>query len=148
MKKLVALFVIIHVGFLLSSFTFQAKTYSLTVEVNQLRNSKGLVQFVLYNKDGTIPDEHYKKYYKLLKGKIENGSSTVTFNQLPAGKYAVNILHDENMDGKIDKGWVLPIEGIGFSNYTKIGIGNKPNFKKASFVLNDDKKMMINIIYL
>ena len=148
MKKLVALFVIIHVGFLLSSFTFQAKTYSLTVEVNQLRNSKGLVQFVLYNKDGTIPDEHYKKYYKLLKGKIENGSSTVTFNQLLAGKYAVNILHDENMDGKIDKGWVLPIEGIGFSNYTKIGIGNKPNFKKASFVLNDDKKMMINIIYL
>ena len=148
MKKLAVLVVIISVGPLLSSFIFQAKTYSLTVEVNQLRNSTGVVQFTLYNKDGSIPDEHYKKYYKLLKGKIENGSSTVTFNQLPAGKYAVNVLHDENMDGKIDKGWVLPTEGIGFSNYTKIGIGNKPNFKKASFVLNDDKKMMINIIYL
>ena len=148
MKKLVIIFALVNVGFLLTSFTFHAKTYSLTVEVNQLRNSIGLVQFALYNKDGSIPDEDYKKYYKILKNKIENGSSRVTFHQLPAGKYAVNIFHDENMDGKIEKGFILPEEGIGFSNYTKIGLGNKPNFKKASFVLNTDKKMAIKIIYL
>lgn len=147
MKKLVVLVVIIHVGFLLSSFTYQAKTYSLTVEVNQLRNPTGVVQFTLYNKDGSIPDEHYKKYYKLLKGKIENGSSTVTFNQLPAGKYAVNVLHDENMDGKIDKGWVLPIEGIGFSNFNKIGLGNKPCFSKACFELESNKSITVKLVY-
>jgi len=147
MKKLVIIFALVNVGFLLTSFTFQAKTYSLTVEVNQLRNSTGVVQFALYNKDGSIPDEDYKKYYKILKSKIENGSSRVTFHQLPAGKYAVNIFHDENMNGKIEKGFILPEEGIGFSNYSKIGLGNKPNFKKASFVLNTDKKIVVKVIY-
>lgn len=147
MKKIVVLLVVINIGFLLTSFSFQAKTYSLTVEVNQLRNSTGVVQFALYNKDGSIPDEDYKKYYKILKGKIDNGSSRVTFHQLPAGKYAVNIFHDENMNGKIEKGFILPEEGIGFSNYSKIGLGNKPNFKKASFVLNTDKKIVVKVIY-
>lgn len=147
MKKLAVLLVVINVGFLLTSFTFQAKTYSLTVEVNQLRNSTGVVQFALYNKDGSIPDEDYKKYYKILKSKIENGSSRVTFHQLPAGKYAVNILHDENMDGKIEKGWVLPTEGVGFSNFNKIGLGNKPCFSKACFDLETNKNISIKVIY-
>ena len=45
------------------SFT-NCKPLSLTVSVSDLKNSKGVVQFSLYNKDGSIPDEHYKKYYK------------------------------------------------------------------------------------
>jgi len=32
-------------------------------------------------------------------------------------KYAINILHDEDNNGKIKKGFVLPKEGMGFSNY-------------------------------
>jgi uncharacterized protein (DUF2141 family) len=78
---------------------------------------------------------------------IKNGASTVTFTNLPEGRYAVNILHDENKDGKIKKGFLLPIEGIGFSNYEKIGLGNKPNFQKASFVLNKNSKIKVKIIY-
>ncbi len=132
-----------------SSFNKQkGETYSLTVEVNGLQNSKGVVQFALYNKDGTIPDEDYKKCCKILKEKIQNGSSKVTFNNLPLGKYAVNILHDENENGEIDKGFILPIEGVGFSNYESIGLTNRPNFSKASFTLDSDKKISIKIIYL
>ena len=32
-----------------------AETYSLTIDVKNLRNEKGVVQFALYNKDGSIP---------------------------------------------------------------------------------------------
>jgi len=132
-----------------SSFSYEVKnTCSLTIEVKNLRNSKGVVQFALYNKDGTIPDENIEKYYKLLKGSIVNNSSTVTFKNLPTGKYAVNILHDENSNGKIDKGFVLPVEGIGFSNYQSIGLTNKPNFAKASFDLKEDKSISIKVIYM
>lgn len=70
------------------------------------------------------------------------------FKNLSKGTYAVNILHDEDEDGKIDKGFVLPIEGIGFSNFTKIGLGNKPNFSKASFEVNENKVISIKIIYM
>ena len=132
-----------------SSFNKQkGEIYSLTVEVSGLQNSKGVVQFALYNKDGTIPDEYYKKCCKILKEKIQNGSSKVIFSNLPIGKYAVNILHDENENGEIDKGFILPIEGIGFSNYQSIGLTNRPNFSKASFTLDMDKKISIKIIYL
>ena len=132
-----------------SSFNKQkGETYSLTVEVNGLQNSKGVVQFALYNKDGTIPDEDYKKCCKILKEKIQIGSSKVTFNNLPLGKYAVNILHDENENGEIDKGFILPIEGVGFSNYESIGLTNRPNFSKASFELNNDKKIVVKVIYM
>ena len=112
-----------------------AKTLSLTIEVKNLRNEKGVVQFALYNKDDSIPDEDYENYYKIVKGEIVNGSSTITFKNIPLGKYAVNILHDENKNGKIDKGFILPIEGIGFSNFRSIGLTNRPNFSKASFEL-------------
>jgi len=122
--------------------------YSLTVEVEELRNTKGVVQFALYNKDGTIPDGHYKKYFKIGKSIIVNGKATFTFSGLPAGTYAVNILHDENENGKIDKGLILPKEGIGFSNYQSIGMRNKPNFQKASFELNGDMKINVKVVYM
>ena len=148
MKQLL-LFALVSISLLtLSSFNNQkGETYSLTVEVKELQNSKGVVQFALYNKDGTIPDEDYKKCWKILKEKIQNGTSKVTFSNLPLGKYAVNILHDENENGEIDKGFILPIEGVGFSNYQSIGLTNRPNFSKASVDLNRDKKIEVKIIY-
>ena len=109
MKQLL-LFALVSISLLtLSSFNNQkGETYSLTVEVKELQNSKGVVQFALFNKDGTIPDEDYKKCWKILKEKIQNGTSKVTFSNLPLGKYAVNILHDENENGEIDKGVIFP----------------------------------------
>jgi uncharacterized protein (DUF2141 family) len=134
---------------MLSSFSNQKQeTCSLTVEVNELRNSEGTVQFALYNREDAFPDEHYKKYFKKLTGEIVNGASTVTFENLPEGKYAVNILHDENNDGKIKKGIIFPKEGIGFSNYKSIAFSNRPSFSKASFRMLSDKKIKVNIIYL
>ncbi|WP_271425005.1 hypothetical protein [Aequorivita sinensis] len=40
------------------------EVYDLTIKVENLRNSKGVVQFSLYKKDGSIPDEDYKNYFK------------------------------------------------------------------------------------
>lgn len=121
--------------------------HSLTVNVNGLRNSNGVMVFALYNEPGSIPDEHYKKYYKKIEGEIIMGKAMATFKDLPPGTYAVNILHDENRNGKIEKGFMLPKEGIGFSNFTSIGLRNKPNFRKASFTLNQDRTMEIKLIY-
>lgn len=106
------------------------------------------MQFCLYNKDGPIPDEDYKNYFKIDKTTIENGKAEITFSNLPKGNYAVNILHDENKNGKIDKGFILPKEGIGFSNFTSIGLTNRPNFNKASFELNQNKTIRVKVIYM
>jgi len=122
--------------------------FSLKVEVSGIRNSSGSILFALYNREDAFPDEHYKKYFKKLTGKIVNGASSVTFENLPEGKYAVNILHDENNDGEIKKGIILPKEGIGFSNFQSIGFSNRPTFSKASFNVQNDKTIKVNIIYM
>lgn len=134
---------------LLSSFSTQKEeTFSLTIEVRELQNSKGTVLFALYNREDAFPDEHYQKYFKKITGKIVNGKSSVKFEKLPGGKYAVNIFHDENNDGKIKRGLIMPKEGIGFSNFQSIGFSNRPCFEKASFNLQRDKKILVKIIYM
>lgn len=145
---------LLFIGFLLiilfSSFKVPAfaSGFSLKVDVNGLHNSEGTVVFALYNQEDAFPDEHYEKYLLKLTGKIINGVSSVTFENLPKGRYAVNILHDEDNDGEIKMGIVLPKEGIGFSNYQSINIFNRPNFRKASFDLEGDKEILVSIIYM
>lgn len=149
MKRTQTILVMLIVSTILLSFTVKEQnTFTLTVEIENLRNSKGEVQFALYNTDGSIPDEHYKNYFKIDKSRIENGKAEITFSNLPKGIYAINILHDENKNGKIDKGFILPKEGIGFSNYSSIGLTNRPDFKKASFELNQNKTIKVKVIYM
>ena len=147
MKQILILFSVFSILFL-SSFSKTKEEYSLTIVVENLRNSKGVLQVALYNKEGSIPDEQYKNYYKIQTTNIESGKAEITFKNLPKGKYAINILHDKNKNGKIDKGLILPKEGIGFSNYSSIGLTNRPNFKKASFDLFQDKEIKVKVIYM
>ena len=42
----------------------------------------------------------------------------------------------------------MPIEGVGLSNFKSVNLFNLPNFKKASFLLNRDKKIVIDMIYM
>jgi len=147
MEQINKIVLMLMLGILFSSFVQQngKEVYSLNVNVSDLRNSDGVVQFTLYNKEGSIPD---KKYYKQLKNEIIDNVSTITFKNIPKGVYAINILHDENEDGEIDKGLVLPVEGIGFSNLRSISPFNQPSFKKAKFELTLDKTISVTIIYL
>ncbi len=150
MKTVNKIILVFGVVMILTSFRTlpSENSYTLTVNVDGLRNSKGVVQFALYNRDGTIPDQKFEHYYRKATSKIEDGSASLTFSNLPQGSYAINILHDENENGKIDKGLLLPIEGIGFSNYESIGLTNRPKFSKASFQLNENSTKRVKIIYL
>lgn len=123
-------------------------TYTLTIEAYNLMNENGVVQFAVYNRNVSLPDEHYKNHYKLKTAKITSGKSTVTFKKLPPGFYAVNVLHDENENGKIDKGLFKPKEGIGFSNYEHIGLKNRPHFRNAGFELTEDMTIRVKVIYM
>lgn len=140
---------------LLGIFTFgsaiaqasQENLYSLRVEADNFRNSKGVAQFAIYNEDGTIPDEKLKKYFRKEVGEIQDGKSSVTFKNLPKGRYAVTLLHDENSNEEIDKTFFFPKEGFGLTNFDKISLSNRPDFSKASFELNEDAVKKIKLIY-
>jgi len=153
MNKIIQKIVILLAVFTMLSFDryTDEETYSLIVKAEGFRNYKGEVIFALYNKEGSIPDEKYEKYFKKGVSQIDKDSTaTFTFTNLPEGSYAVNVLHDEDKNGKIDKKFLLPIpkEGIGFSNYESIGLSNRPKFSKASFEVNSNLTKVIKLIYM
>jgi uncharacterized protein (DUF2141 family) len=123
------------------------EAFSLEVKVSGLRNSHGQVVFALYNKQDAIPDKEFNSYFRKELGEIYNGTSAVVFDNLIPGDYAVSILHDENRDEKIKKGFFLPKEGIGFSNFKSIDPTNKPSFDKASINIKGDTSVQVSILY-
>ena len=121
--------------------------YQLTVTTTKLHSNNGVVQFALYNKEGTIPDKTQTHYFKKIRVKITDKKATATFKDLPKGRYALSVYHDENNNGKIDKGMLLPTEGVGLSNFTSIDLFHLPDFKSASFKLDKDKTVPIHLHY-
>lgn len=104
----------------------------IRITVSNLHNEKGHVLVSLY-KDGTgYPDDATKAFRKI-KLDISGKKATVMFTGLPAGNYAVSILHDENDDQKMNKNNLgIPKEGYGFSNNV-VGAFGPPSWSRASF---------------
>jgi len=121
--------------------------FNLTIDVKDLKNNNGVVRYSIYNDPSKFPDEDLDKYYKQKTATISKQSSHIVFKDLKKGVYCVNILHDENNNGKLDKGFMLPKEGVGLSNYSSINLFHKPNFEDASFLLDRDKTISIKINY-
>ncbi|MES2702234.1 MAG: DUF2141 domain-containing protein [Bacteroidota bacterium] len=137
--------VIIAVVF--QSFTRPVANGTVTVEVVNLKNSKGVVLVSLFNDSKSFPKEATKA---VGKGKVEiqNGKATISFSNLPFGTYAAAILHDENSNLKMDFNMVgMPKEGYGFSNDAKGKLG-PPAFDKAAVQLQQEQmKIVINAQY-
>jgi uncharacterized protein (DUF2141 family) len=66
--------------------------------------------------------------------KAKRGETTHRFENLPPGQYAVQVIHDENDNGKFDSNFLgIPSEGYGFSNNPRVM--RRPTFEEARFDL-------------
>ena len=65
--------------------------------------------------------------------KVRDKQARCDFEDIPPGTYALAVVHDENMNGKLDTNLLgIPKEGYGFSNDAKALLG-APSFSAASF---------------
>jgi uncharacterized protein (DUF2141 family) len=104
----------------------------IRITVSQLRNEKGHVLISLFRDGAGYPDDAAKAFRKI-QVDISGKKASVLFTGLPAGNYAVAILHDENNDQKMNKTSLgLPKEGYGFSNNV-VGAFGPPSWSRASF---------------
>ena len=118
-----------------------AQNVTLTVSVSGLKNNEGTVKVGLYNSDGTF----LKTTYKSVASKIKDNKAVVTFDNLPAGEYAISAYHDENNNGKLDKNMMgIPSEDYAASNNAK-GFMGPPAYKDAKFVIAKDSKIEITL---
>jgi len=137
---------ILALGLFAAAAALQAET--LTVVATGLKNDRGVVQFSLYNKKGSIPDKALNRYYKMKRVPIVGRKAKAVFRNLPKGRYAVSLFHDENDNRRIDKGLMLPKEGVGLSNFDTIDLFHLPDFERASFLLNKNRTITLKTIYL
>ena len=76
--------------------------------------------------------------------RIVNKKAEYIFRSVPAGRWAVSAYHDENSNGKLDKGMFdKPTELYGFSNNAR-GMFSRPDFEQAAVVL-DQSEMAVRV---
>ena len=118
------------------------------IKILNIRNSTGTVACALFESPVGFPTEFLRYATNIMAIKIRDAQARFDFLDIPPGTYALAVIHDENMDGKLDTNWLgIPTEGYGFSNDAKATLG-PPSFSAASFRYNgEDMKMTISLHY-
>jgi uncharacterized protein (DUF2141 family) len=74
----------------------------LNIRVSGLRNSKGVVGAAVFQSPRGWPEDHHNAYRRGA-APIAGAEAMIEFKHLPAGRYAVVVLHDENSNEKLDR---------------------------------------------
>lgn len=132
----------------LPAFAFaQSPCPGIHVKILNIRNSAGTVACALFESPEGFPNEYLHFATNIMIIKIRKSQARCDFEDIPPGTYAMVVVHDENMNGKLDTNWIgIPAEGYGFSNDAKALLG-APSFSAASFRYNGqniDMTMSLN----
>lgn len=118
-------------------------TYKLTVVITDISHRSGTFRIGIANSEETFTGESFKTK------RVETptaGGLTVTFEDLPAGRYAVRLMQDLNGNDKMDYDGQMPTEPFGFSNVTMLM--GPPSFGQSAFDLNGDKTIEVGLMEL
>jgi uncharacterized protein (DUF2141 family) len=111
----------------------EASCPGIHVKILDIRNSTGTVACALFESPEGFPTEYLHFATNMMVIKVRATKARCDFEDIPPGTYALAVIHDENMNGKLDTNWLgVPTEGYGFSNDAKALLG-APSFSAASF---------------
>jgi len=115
-----------------------ARAADLTVKLTGAKNAEGAVSAAVYASKEAFPKEGQQ--VAAFREKASTGTVSVTFHDLPPGRYAVTAFHDENNNGKLDRDATgIPAEGYGVSNDAR-ELLSPPYWDKASFELGAEPR--------
>jgi uncharacterized protein (DUF2141 family) len=113
----------------------------LEIRITDAKSDKGMVRILIFSRENGFPDqpETALKSYSIPP---KNKACYLSVNDLPPGKYAVSVIHDEDNNGKLSFSVVgYPTEKFGFSNNPKVYF-SPPSFDKAAFELKSENKTL------
>ncbi|WP_308914760.1 DUF2141 domain-containing protein [Jannaschia sp. LMIT008] len=100
------------------------------IEVKGLRSGEGLLRAALCTRDEFLTPRCGHA------AAVPAAAPLVTIDGVGPGTYAVQVFHDEDSDGQLDRMGFLPQEGLGFSRNARMLMG-PPRFEDAAFGLPD-----------
>lgn len=117
---------------LTGSLLMNEKKQNITATVVNVSSDSGKVGFALYNKETFM-----KQPLQAKNGKIIDGKSTVVFEGVEPGEYAVICFHDKNDNDKMDfQDNGMPMEDYGVSN--NVMSFGPPQYADAKFTLDKE----------
>ena len=129
----VALFAVLVLTHLPTVGFAQASCPGIHVQILHISNSIGTVDCALFESPEGFPTEVLRSATNIMIIKVRKTQARCDFEDIPPGTYALAVIHDENMNGKLDTNALgIPTEGYGFSNDVR-GLFGAPAFSAASF---------------
>lgn len=114
----------------------QSPCPGIHVKILNIRNSAGTVACALFESPTGFPREFLRSATNVMVIKIRETQARCDFQSIPPGNYAIAVIHDQNMNGKLDANVLgIPTEGYGFSKDAK-GKVSAPSFSAARFPYN------------
>lgn len=133
LARCVALSVMLTLGTVPVLSIAQSACPGIHVEILDIKNSTGSVACALFDAPEGFPTEFLRHATRIMMMQIQDTQGSCDFLDMDPGMYALAVIHDENMDGKIDTNWIgAPTEGYGFSADAKVSM-SAPSFEDASF---------------
>jgi uncharacterized protein (DUF2141 family) len=119
----------------------------LTVKVQGVKTTDGDIKCALFASADGFADEP-KKAAQRTRAAITSGAATCTFAKVPAGAWAVAVLHDANSNEKLDKNFFgVPTEGYSVSNDATKALA-PPSYDDAKFTTDGTAKTLtVNLRY-
>jgi len=103
------------------------------VTILNIRNGVGAIDCALFDGPKGFPVDVLRSAMRVMVMKVPRSEARCDFEDIPPGRYALVVLHDENMNGKLDTNWLgIPKEGYGFSNGVT-DFSHSPSFADAGF---------------
>lgn len=119
-------------------------TGRIDVTMTGFADEKGQALVALFLDDNGWPDAGETTFANAAVP-IRDGQAVVSFENVPAGAFAVSVFHDENGDRELDSGALgIPTEDYGFSADARSTFG-PPSFTEARLELMAGESKQITI---
>jgi uncharacterized protein (DUF2141 family) len=121
-----------------------AQGYTLTVVVKGISQKDGHIGMLVFNSPRGWAEDRTAALRDLYVP-AQPGTMTIKVPNLPAGEYAVAVLHDVNNNHKLDRNWLgEPTEQWGLSNNPH-AVLKTPAYSKCTFTLKGDMEIHVQM---
>ncbi len=107
----------------------------LQISVEKIRNGNGKMIVALFDEAAAFEQQHVTRATALIVQDTLSAKMHFTISNLPPGKYALLVHHDENNDGVFNQKGGIPLEGYGFSRNR--GRNGAPEFQRAGIEVRE-----------
>lgn len=128
-----------------SSFFLNATAqFDLNLNIQNLSSETGALIIGLYAPTDEFLGENQCSVCESIP--VSENTTSYLIKDVPAGEYAIAILHDTNGNNEMDFNFIgIPKEGYGFSNNPRSRM-RQPTYEETKFTMNKNKELTIKMV--